>query len=342
VTRGEELELDADGVRVHAVEWRPARAGADETRVLLVHGLGANTISWEPVGQRLADALDATITAIDLVGFGRTRAPERRATLGTNRRLVTAILENRGPAVLMGNSMGGAIGIGVTARRPELVDALVLVDPALPHPSPGVGDWLRLARLAPAVVPAIGGPFIGTRARLLGPARLVDTTLSWSVHDMARVDPALRDRLVALATERFGYPEAPGAYAAAVRSLALSLPRDIPRDLARAASSRPVLIVHGEHDRLVPLAAVASAVARNPQVTLEVLDGVGHAPQLEDPERLTDVVARWLGSMTVRNARDAAEAWPDGRDAGAESTRNARMGQWQASSSSRSGSSSPT
>jgi hypothetical protein len=91
----------------------------------------------------------------------------------------------------------------------------------------------------------------------------------------------------------------------------------------------------------VPLAAVTGAVDRSPEMTLEVLDGIGHAPQLEDPERLTDVVARWLGSATVRHARDGAGGWPAGPGAGAESTRNARMGRWQASSSSRFGSSSP-
>ena len=118
--KGRSIHLDADGVRVHAVEWRPERASR---QVLLLHGLGANTISWDPAAQLLADRLEATVTAVDLVGFGRTRAPERRSTIAHQRAPGRRVLEQRGPAIVMGNSMGGTIGVRVTARRPELVDA---------------------------------------------------------------------------------------------------------------------------------------------------------------------------------------------------------------------------
>lgn len=328
MTAGATSWIDADGVRVHAVEWTPTGRVTPERHVLLVHGLGANTISWEPVAQRLADRLEAVVTAVDLIGFGRTRAPDRAATIATNGRLVTALLEARGPAIVIGNSMGGAIGIGVTARRPDLVDALVLVDPAVPHLRASVGAWLRLARLAPVMLPPLGAAFLGTRARIIGPERLVDTSLAWSIHDPARLDPELRDRLVALATERYGYPEAASAYATAARSLFLALPRDVLRDLERAAEARPTLLVHGEHDRLVPLAAARAAAARHPAITFEVLDGVGHAPQLEDPERLVGVIGAWLANVSP--------------SAPGQSVRNARMGRWQAFSSSPSGTSSPS
>jgi pimeloyl-ACP methyl ester carboxylesterase len=318
MTAGRSYHLDADGVRVHAVEWVPTRgttAASRSRRVLLVHGLGAHTLSWEPVGQPLADRLDATVTAIDLVGFGRTRAPRRVATLDTNRALVTAVLEELGPSVVAGNSMGGAIGIGLTARRPELVEGLVLVNPAVPHPSPSAGDWLRIARMAPVMVPPIGRRFVGTRARLLGPDRLVDASLAYSLHDPSRLDPGLRRRMVALTAERFAYPEAPAAYADAARSLFLYLARGINADLAAAAGHRPTLLLHGELDRLVPLAAAQGAAARHADIDLEVLHGIGHAPQLEDPDRVVDVVAGWS---------------------------DARMKGWQDSSSSRSAASSPS
>src|SRR6516164_6917959 len=132
--------LYADGLAVHAVEWRSAR-GHPDRRVLLLHGLGANTLSWEPIARPLADRLDAVVTAVDLAGFGRTRAPAGRALLGRQRQLVTRLLDRLGPSLLVGNSMGGSIGIGVTADRPEHVRGLVLVNPAVPHPRPGMGDW---------------------------------------------------------------------------------------------------------------------------------------------------------------------------------------------------------
>jgi pimeloyl-ACP methyl ester carboxylesterase len=281
-------------VRVHAADWAPNGAHPDGHRILLVHGLGANTITWEPIAQPLADRLGATVTAIDLIGFGRTRAPGRPATVAANRRIVTAILESHGPSVVIGNSMGGAIAVGVTARRPDLVTSLVLIDPALPNARPGLVDMLRLARFAPVMLSPVGRHFIRSRARLLGPQRLVDTSLEWSVHDMSRLDPVLVRRLVALAAERYAYPEAPAAYAEAARSLLLYLARGLHDDLAIAAPLRPTLLVHGEHDRLVNVDAARDAAARHASVDLEVLDGVGHAPQLEVPDRLVAVLASWL------------------------------------------------
>lgn len=283
-------------MRVHASEWKPADPKSDVPRVLLVHGLGANTLSWEPIGQPLADALSATVTAIDLIGFGRTRAPERTASIASNRQLVTAVLDELGSSIVIGNSMGGSIAIGVAARRPELITSLVLVNPALPHPHPGVIDVLRLARFAPVMISSLGGRVVRTRARMLGPERLVDSSLGWSLHDPTRLDPDLRRRLIALATERYAYPEAPAGYAAAARSLLLYLSRGLLDELAAGASGPPTLLVHGEHDRLVSVDAARAAAARHAHVELQVLDGVGHAPQLEDPERLVAVLAGWLNA----------------------------------------------
>jgi pimeloyl-ACP methyl ester carboxylesterase len=301
---GRQHEQRIDGLRVHAVEWESPGAAATGRRVLLVHGLGANTISWTPVAQLLADRLGAHVTAIDLVGFGRTRALDREASIATNRVLVEALLDETGPAVVVGNSMGAVIGTGVAARRPELVGALVLVNPALPWGRVGPAAWWRLARLAPLMMPSLGRRAVAARARLIGPERLVDLTLEMCVTDRSRIDPGVRQRLVRLAAERYAYPEAAGAYADAARSLLRELAGgSADRDLARASTLVPTLLVHGEDDRLVCADLAHAAALRHPGLDLEVLRGVGHAPQLEVPERLVEVVTAWL---------------------------DARMGQWQA------------
>lgn len=280
----------ADGVRVHTVQW-----GDGANRVLLVHGLGGHTISWEPVGQALADALHATVTAVDLPGFGLTRLPPgRRATLGSHGRVLHALLEQSGPAVVVGNSMGGALGIGLAARRPDLVDALVLVDPALPQLAVQPAQWRAITRLAPMLVPQLGPRFVAARGRFLGPERLVDATMSWTLCDPTRLDPELRRRLVALATTRQSFPEAPGAYADSARALFWYLTRQVGADEARVTA--PTLIVHGDRDRLVPLAAARALAARRPQFTLKVLDDCGHVPQLEVPDRFLAAAVPWLAS----------------------------------------------
>lgn len=318
--RGTTRVVTADSVRVHTVEWSTPDA-VPGRRVLLLHGLGAHTLSWEPMAAPLAGRLRATVIALDFVGFGRTRAPQRTASLSTQRRLLSSLLEEEyGPAVLIGNSMGATIGIGVAADHPDAVTGLVLVNPAVPHPRPGLAEWLRLAWLTPLVVPAIGTGVVAWRSRTLGADRLVDSSLQAVLTRAHALDSDLRRRMVELTAERLTWPEAPAAYAAAARSLISYLAYGLHRDLRRAATLRPTLLIHGSEDRLVPLEAARHAARLHP-LDLEVLEGRGHAPQLEDPGAVIDVIDSWLGGPR----------FTDGR-----------MGAWQASSTNPSRLSSPT
>ena len=59
----------------------------------------------------------------------------------------------------------------------------------------------------------------------------------------------------------------------------------------------PGLLIHGALDRLVPL-AVGEDVARvRPDWRFTVLDGVGHVPQLQVPERWVAAVTSWLDEV---------------------------------------------
>ena len=63
--------VDVDGTWVHTADWEPSGPAPGAAPVLLVHGLGGNTVNWELVGQPLADQIGTTVTAVDLPGFGR-------------------------------------------------------------------------------------------------------------------------------------------------------------------------------------------------------------------------------------------------------------------------------
>lgn len=299
MTAGHVEDLPIDGIVVHLRRFEPARRVPTAPPMLLVHGLGANAVSWLPVGQGLADRRGAPVIAPDLVGFGYTRATTERATIQRNATLVAEVLERLGPAVLVGNSMGGAIAVKVAARWPDLVEAVVLVNPAL-RPPIGSPQWRSSAVLAPMVLPAFGARLVASRARELGPERLVDGTLELVLDDPARLDPAVREQLITIARTRMGYPEAPRAYADAASSLFWYLARNFDRDLAAVLRARAGLVVFGERDRLVHVTSAHALCARHPTIALEVLDGLGHAPQLESPERFVEVVDAWLRAVLGR------------------------------------------
>ncbi len=293
----------AGDLRVHAVAWGDDGA---PRRILLVHGLGGSTINWESIGPALADRLDATVTAVDLAGFGLTRLPDgQHATLRTNGHLLHRLLADYlGPAIVFGNSMGGTLGIGLAARHPDLVRALVLVDPALPQAGGGLPPWRVIERFLPLTVPPVGRWAIRQRARRLGPAALVDQTFALTLVDPARVDPVVRERLIALATERSSFPEAASAYVDAARALLVHLQLGLPGDLKRVRC--PTLLVHGARDPLVPLRAARRVAARRPDFAFEIIDDCGHVPQLERPDRFLETVVPWVASLS-ETAPEAAE-----------------------------------
>lgn len=283
--------IDVDGIFVHAAEWQPS-ARSESQPILLVHGLGGSTASWWPVAQPIADRLATTVVAVDLAGFGRTRPDGRPATIRTNGELVAALLARHGGGIVVGNSMGGAIGVGVAARYPDLVHALVLVDAAFPRPRGSAEQLVRAARFAAMTVPRVGAPLVAVRARTLGPEGLVDATMRIVLAHPERLDPDMRERLVAIAAERADYPEAAASYTTAAGSLFRYLTRGMRDDLA--AVQAPTLVVHGAADRLVPVSFARAVAARRPDWTLAIFDDCGHTPQLELPARFIDTVVDWL------------------------------------------------
>ena len=69
----------------------------------------------------------------DLPGHGASSAPRGRYDAAFFARWLSAFLEDRGtgPVVLLGNSLGGRVALEVALLRPDLVQALVLLSPAM-------------------------------------------------------------------------------------------------------------------------------------------------------------------------------------------------------------------
>src|SRR5262245_16356527 len=288
--------VDLDGP-VHFADF-----GGSGPTMVLVHGLGGSHVNWAAVGPALATR--ARVLAPDLAGFGRTPLAGRIATVQANRRLLDRFLDamSDGPAILVGNSMGGLIALLEAARRPGKIAALVLVGPAQPRPSRTLVDPIVGLTFAAYALPGIGEGVLRWGAAGLGPERLVPRTLSLCCSDVTRVAPEMIAAHVALARERQAMPWAHTAFLQAARSIIGLLARR--RHLAKVIASvrAPTLVVQGTEDRLVPLAASRATVARRPDWSLAVFDGVGHVPQLEAPERFVETVTAWMAAPRVATA----------------------------------------
>lgn len=120
-----ELDLDANGIRLHA-----RRAGSGPL-VVLLHGVTDNGACWGRTAEALAERFD--VVALDQRAHGRSEAPANGYHLSDLAGDVADVVEalGRGPAIVIGHSMGGAVGIQLALSRPERVARLITLDPAL-------------------------------------------------------------------------------------------------------------------------------------------------------------------------------------------------------------------
>src|SRR6266545_4097447 len=125
--------------------------------------------------------------------------------------------------------------------------------------------------------------------------------------DPARVPQELVAASVALAEERVAVAGLDAAFLSAARSLLRVSARRGRYWRAMRAVGSPVLLLHGEKDRLVSVQSAYEAAARNPDWRFEVLSDVGHVPQLEVPDAVAGLILDWLGTEGATAARRAAK-----------------------------------
>ena len=297
--------IDLDGL-VHYADF-----GGSGPPIVLVHGLGGSHVNWLPVGPGLA-AL-GRVVAVDLAGHGRTRSraaderpglPAQTASVEDNQVLLGRFLDAvaKGPATLIGNSMGGYLSIATAAAWPSKVSSLVLVDPAVPA-APGMKINPKvLALFAGMMTPFLGEALMRRRARM-GAEKAVRDLLALCTVDVGRISPEVFEAHVAISRERSGYtPAVLHDFLAAQRSLVRALVQRGRFGRIVASVRAPALIVQGAQDRLVHVDAARGLAKLRPDWQLEILDGVGHVPQLEVPDRFLALVLPWLRARSIAAA----------------------------------------
>lgn len=297
------------GGPVHHVDFGGPEDGP---RVVLVHGLGGSHLNWALAGRGLTDR--ARVRALDLPGFGLSEPGGRSSAIRAN----VAVLERfvrevvGAPAVVVGNSMGGMISTLLAARAPDAVSGLVLVNPALPMARPRRIDPLVALRFAVFALPGVGLRAIARRRARVGSRATVVETLRLCGVDTDAVPPQLLDQSAAQLDGRRDVAGMDRAFVSAARSL-LAVNADPRRyRAAMAAVDVPVLLLHGERDRLVPVDAARDAARRHPRWRTEIWPDAGHVPQLQMPERFSELVLDWLDSDGAPAARAAATPSPGG------------------------------
>lgn len=218
---------------------------------------------WYPTFRALVDS-GFRVLRYDYYGRGYSDRPDLRYDEQTYVRQLAELLDSLlivEPVDLAGISFGGSVITSFAFRYPDRVRRLVYVDPAISHPrSVPVALRIPLIRDVRGLLAERALP--GRQFRdFLHPERMA----TWTV----RYRPQLQYR---------GFRRARIAEMLAYAGLDQQSELDW---LGRSA--RPVLVVWGKQDSVVPISRSAQLRAAFPQGRFVAVDSAGHLPQWENP-----------------------------------------------------------
>jgi pimeloyl-ACP methyl ester carboxylesterase len=239
--------------------------------VLMLHGIGGGHLAFAPQVETLASSGYRAI-AWDMPGYGHSAPIEPYTFKGLAESCIRLIQTLKCDNVtLVGHSMGGMVAQEVVARRPDLVNKLVLcgTSPSFGKPD---GDWQR-EFIAQRTAPLDEGKSMAQLAEVLVPQMIGPASLPEGVklatHCMS---------LVPAATYR--------------RALEALVTFDRRSNLERIGV--PTLLIAGEHDRNAPPAVMKKMAGAIPRGTYIEMKGIGHLQNLEAPDDFDGFLLNFL------------------------------------------------
>jgi CDP-diacylglycerol--glycerol-3-phosphate 3-phosphatidyltransferase len=286
--------VDLDGP-VHYVDH-----GGDGPPLVAVHGLGGSHANWHDLGPLLA---------AHHVLRARPRRP-RPHPAGRPLGVGAANRELLGPVPRRGRRRSRPCCRATpwaarsrSSRRPstpEKVRDLVLIGPAAPRvPQPRSrprrrppGRAVRRAGVAEKV--------LARRLDKLGAEEWVRSQMTLTTADVSRVSQEMRQVAVELVASRAA---GPGRRCRVPRGRALAGGAARAWRAATARSSRRCVVPPSSSTASStgwsPLSCSQALARQRPDWRLEVLEGVGHVPQIEVPERTAEIILGWLTRRPV-------------------------------------------
>lgn len=284
----------------HDIAYR--LAGAGET-ILLIHGMAGSSRTWREVMPPLAQ--HHRVLAPDLLGHGESEKPAGDYSLGGHASMLRDLLDRLDidQATVVGQSLGGGVAMQFAYQFPDRCERLVLVS------SGGLGRevslMLRALSLPGAeyVLPVVTPGFVRDRG---------DAISAW-VRD--RGIRSGRAAEMWNAYRSLGNPESRSAFFRTLRAVV------DPGGQAVAATDRlylteamPTLIIWGDADQIIPVDHAHQAHEAMPNSRLEILEGIGHFPQAEAPEKFVQVLSDFIATTPTadRDTTSAQRVWAGG------------------------------
>jgi 3-oxoadipate enol-lactonase len=236
--------------------------------LVLLHSLLSDRTSFEPLAARLKG--ERRLLLVNLPGFGKSL--RAGPAIGDYADQVAALFDELAlppQTDVLGNGLGGFVGLSLASRHGLRFDHLVLVGSAIAFPEAGRATFRGLAgKVEQAGMAAVAA----VAMRRMFPERFIAAHRELVAGREAvfeRIDPAV--------------------FASACRALATM---DLDADLARIRNR--TLIVVGEQDEATPPVLARALKERLADADLIEMPGLGHCPHIQDPDAFVAAIAPFL------------------------------------------------
>ncbi|PKO07597.1 MAG: hypothetical protein CVU41_00020 [Chloroflexi bacterium HGW-Chloroflexi-3] len=257
------------------------------TLIVLLHGFGSSTYSWQKVMQPFSSF--GSVLAYDRTGFGLTERVIPYKEVNTNpylleyqSQILLALIEAKKAEkiILVGNSAGVTVAMQTALLYPDRIVALILISPAV-YGSGGAPKWIKpllnlpqMDRLGPVLV------------RTIRERGLEILELAWSNPEKISEED-LANYQKPLSVDRWDvglweFTKANGE-------------NDI--DSRITELSMPVLVITGADDKIIPADQSIQFASELPNASLVILPNCGHVPQEECPAEFMNAIDTLINNL---------------------------------------------
>jgi pimeloyl-ACP methyl ester carboxylesterase len=263
------MKLTANGTEMWVED-----SGGGGSPLLCISGLGYSNWCWADLQQALSPR--HRVVTFDNRGTGRSAKPPAPYSIAQMAQDAASVLDALGIAQthVIGHSMGGYIAMHLAVHHAAKVKSLTLVSTTCggpegtPVPQSTLRLWIELSTLPPLESARRGMP--------------TSFAPGWTEKHPQRFEQLLAARLQ--------YPTPKECWAAQFAAAGQYIEKGI--DVRPIA--KPTLIIHGTEDRVVPYPNGQLLASRIAGAKLVTLQGCGHLPPMEEPQRLAKLVAEHL------------------------------------------------
>ncbi|PJZ45896.1 alpha/beta fold hydrolase [Leptospira brenneri] len=273
--------LETKSILVDGLNWKYTEKFGEGETLPVIHGFGGDKDHWTRFSRHLPDRF--RVVAPDLPGFGESDKPEgisytQEAQADRLNQFAEALgLEH---FHIAGNSMGGGIAGIFAAKYPNKVKTLILFDNAgIKSPTPSEMQTIEMA----------GNP----SPLLLTSPEDFDRLISFTFVKPPYLPSFLKTYF---ANKSFANRDWNASILKQIRKEGYFLEKELEE------IKSPTLVIWGKEDKVIHH-SVTEVLKKKIKTKLEIviLENMGHAPMIEDPNLSAQIVQNWIGKLKINN-----------------------------------------